>query len=95
MLAYTPMEFNFLETLAKTIIIFSEKTSSFKKTFSALLQFVRLLLQRPQTLHPLDHTLKILSVIKNFYLRQIRIHRRGQPIQTVMLLIFFACTLRQ
>ena len=42
LLAYTPVEFNCLETLAKTFII-PEKTSSFKKTFSTMLQFVVLL----------------------------------------------------
>ena len=42
MLAYTPVEFNYLETLSKTFII---PASSFKKTFSTMLQFVGLLLQ--------------------------------------------------
>ena len=44
MLAYTPVEFNYLETLAKTCIM-PDKTSSFKKIFSTMLQFVGLLLQ--------------------------------------------------
>ena len=45
MLAYTPLKFNYLETLAKTFIFLPDKTSSFKKTFSTMLQFVGLLLQ--------------------------------------------------
>ena len=46
MLAYTTVEFNYLETLAKTFIIpVRKKTSSLKKTFSTMLQFVGLLLQ--------------------------------------------------
>ena len=52
-LAYAPVEFNYLETLAKTFIIPArqnqfiqeDKTNSFKKTFSTMLQFVGLLLQ--------------------------------------------------
>ena len=42
-----------------------DKTSSFKKTFSTMLQFVGLLLQWIQTLHSLDLRLKIISGIKN------------------------------
>ena len=45
MLACTPVEFSYLETFEKTIIIPAKKTSSFKKTFSTMLQFVCLLLQ--------------------------------------------------
>ena len=45
MLAYTPVEFNYLETLAKIFIIPARKTSSFLKTFSTMLQFFGLLLQ--------------------------------------------------
>ena len=45
MLAYIPVEFNYLETLAKTFINLPDKTSSFKKTFSTMRQFVGLLLQ--------------------------------------------------
>ena len=44
MLAYTPVEFNYLETLAKIFIIPADKTSSFKKTISTMLQFDGLLL---------------------------------------------------
>ena len=65
MLAYTPVEFNFLETLAKTPSFLPDKTSSFKKTFPTMLQFVALLLQWIQTLHSLDLILKILSGINN------------------------------
>ena len=45
MLAYTPVEFNYLETLAKTFIIPGGQTQCIKKTFSTMLQFVGLLLQ--------------------------------------------------
>ena len=45
MSAYTPVEFNFLETLAKTFIIPARQNHSFEKTFSTMLQFVGLLLQ--------------------------------------------------
>ena len=65
MLANTPVDYNFLETLAKPFIILSDKTTSFKKTFSTLLQFVGSLLQRIQTLHSLDLTLKTGSGINN------------------------------
>ena len=42
MLAYTPVEFNYLEALAEIFIIPAYKTSSFKKTFSSKLQFVEM-----------------------------------------------------
>ena len=58
-LAYAPVEFIFLEMLAKTFIILATKIISFKKTFSTMLQFVGLLLQLIKTQHSLDHTLKI------------------------------------
>ena len=45
MLAYTPVAFNYLETLAKTFIFLPDKSSSLKKTISTMLQFVGLLLQ--------------------------------------------------
>ena len=46
----------------------TDKTISFKKTFSTKLQFVGLLLQWRQTLHSLDLFLKIHSGIKNLIL---------------------------
>ena len=42
MLAYAPVEYNYLEILAKTFIIPAKKTNSFKKTFSKMLPFVEL-----------------------------------------------------
>ena len=46
MLAYTPVEFNYLETLAKTFVIPAiQNQFTQKKTFLTLLQFVGLLLQ--------------------------------------------------
>ena len=55
------------------------KTSSLKKTFSTLLQFVGLLLQWTQTLYSADHTLKSVHY-QQFDLRQKRILRGSQPI---------------
>ena len=66
MLAYTPLQFNYLETLAKTFIIPAKQNQFIqKKTFSTKLQFVGLLLQRLQTRHSLDLILEIHSGIKN------------------------------
>ena len=45
MLAFTSMAFNYLEPLAEASLFVSDKTSSFKRTFSTMLQFVVLLLQ--------------------------------------------------
>ena len=45
MLAYTPVEFNYLETLAKTFIIPARQNQFIQKTFSTMLQFVGSLLQ--------------------------------------------------
>ena len=45
MLAYAPVEYNYLETLAKTFIIPANETNSFKKTFSTMLPFGKLRLQ--------------------------------------------------
>ena len=46
MLAYTPVEFNYWESLAQRLLSFlRDKTSPVKKTFSTKLQFVGLLLQ--------------------------------------------------
>ena len=53
-----------------------DKASSFKKLFSTMLQFFRLLLQRIQTLHSLDHTIWY----QHFDLRQIRSFRGCQLI---------------
>ena len=51
MLAYTPVEFNYLETLAKIFIVAARQINLFRKTFSTMLQFVGLLLQGIYTLH--------------------------------------------
>ena len=51
MLAYTPVEFNYLETLAKTFIVAARQINLFRKTFSTMLRFVGLLLQGIYTLH--------------------------------------------
>ena len=45
MLAYAPVEYNYLETLAKTFIIPARQTNLFKKTFSTMRPFVELRLQ--------------------------------------------------
>ena len=60
MLAYTPVVYNNLETLLSSSL--ADKTSSTKETFLTLLQFVGLQLERIQTLHSLDRTLRIHSV---------------------------------
>ena len=65
MFAYTPVEFNFLESLARTFIIPAWQSTSFKKTFLSMLQFVELPLQWIQTLLLLKRTLKIHSGINN------------------------------
>ena len=51
MLAYTPVEFNYLETLAKTFIVAARQINLFRKTFSTMLRFVGFLLQGIYTLH--------------------------------------------
>ena len=45
MLAYAPVEYNYLETLAKTFIIPARQKNSLGKTFSTRLPIVGLLLQ--------------------------------------------------
>ena len=42
MLAYIPVEHNYLETLAKMLILLPDKTSLFTETISTMLQFVEL-----------------------------------------------------
>ena len=63
MLAYAPVEFNYLKLLQRLSSFLPEKTSSFKKIFSGMLQFVGLLLQWTPTLHSRDLVLKIYSGI--------------------------------
>ena len=63
MFAYTPVEFNYSETPARTIMIPLDKTSSSKETFSTVLKIVALQLRSKQTLSSLDCTLKINSGI--------------------------------
>ena len=65
MLAHTPVEFNYLETVAKTSSFLPDKTISIKETFSTMFQFFGLLLHLLQTLHPPIHTLKIHSGVNN------------------------------
>ena len=63
MLAYTSLEFNYLETLAKTFIISSRQNQFIQEKSSTMFQFVGgLLLLWIQTPHSKDHTLKIHSV---------------------------------
>ena len=57
LLAYTPVEFNCWDTLAKIFIIPVKQTSSYKKTFSTKLQLVGYLLQGKETLQSMDRTL--------------------------------------
>ena len=44
-LAYIPVEYNYLETLAKTFVMLARQTSLFKKAFATRLQFVESLIQ--------------------------------------------------
>ena len=77
----TPVEFNYIETLARTFIIPATRNQFIqKKFFSTILQFVGLLPQWINTLPSVDFTLKIHSGINNFHLRQFKILTRGQPI---------------
>ena len=65
MVAYTLVEFNYLEKLSQRLSSFlPEKTNSFKKTFSTMLQFMGLLLHLIQTLNSLEFVLKIHFGIK-------------------------------
>ena len=95
MLAYTPVEFNYLETLAKTFIFPARQSSSFRKTFLTKLQFVRLLLQWIKTLHSLDHTLKIHSGVNNLVSDNLENSQRFSQSYTLMLLVFVAFMLRK
>ena len=45
MLAFAPVEYTYLEILAKTFIILAMQTNSFKKTISTMLPFVESQLQ--------------------------------------------------
>ena len=65
MLAYTPMEFNYLEILAKTSIIPARSNQIIQEIIFNNAPVRRLLLQRIQTLHSLDLILKIHSGINN------------------------------
>ena len=51
MLAYTPVDYNYLKTLAKTFTFTPDKINSFMKTISPMLQFAKVSLQGAQTLH--------------------------------------------
>ena len=45
LLVYTPVEFNYLETLGKTFITPARQNQFSQKTFSSMLEFIGLLLQ--------------------------------------------------
>ena len=62
--AYAPVEYNYLETLAKTLYLRGQ-TNSFKKTFSTMLPFAESRLQWTQTLPSLVLLLKTPSGINN------------------------------
>ena len=65
MLANAPVEYNYLETLAKTFIIPARQKNSFKKTFSTMLPFVESRLQWTQALPSLILFLKTHFGINN------------------------------
>ena len=61
---HTPLCTSTIWRLRRKLLSFpQDKSNSFKKTYSAMLQFVESLLQRMQTLHPLDISLRVLSGI--------------------------------
>ena len=65
MLAYAPVEYNYMETLAKTFILPARQNQFIIKTFSTLLPFVESQLQWTQTLTSLVLLLKTHSGINN------------------------------
>ena len=65
MLAYTPVEFKYLEILAETFLIPARQNQFIQETITTMLQFVGFLLQGIQSLHALDHILKIHCDINN------------------------------
>ena len=79
MFAYNPVEFHYLETIAKIFIIFGRKNQFIQETFSTMLQFVALLLQSLQTLRSLDIIPENPFWYQQFDLRQSRRLNGGQP----------------
>ena len=65
MLAYTSLEINYSENLAKNFIIPSRQNQFIQENISTMVQFDGLLLQRIQILHSLHDTLKMHSGINN------------------------------
>ena len=80
MLVYNPVEYNYLETLAKFFIIPVKNIILSRKKFWKLLQIVALPLQWIQTLHSLDRLLKIHSSISTSISGKLEYSRGGQPI---------------
>ena len=66
MLAYTPVEYNYLEISAKTFIIPARRNQFSQENNLTMLQFVELPLQRVKNLSSLDPILKIDSGISNW-----------------------------
>ena len=62
MLAYSSVEFNYLETLAKTFIIPTRQNQFFQEHIFNIAPLVGLLLQGIQNLYSLDRTLKTILV---------------------------------
>ena len=92
-LAYTPLEFNYMETLANTFIDPAIHTNSLKKIFSTKLPLVELSLQWIQTLRLQDRTLKIFSGINNLIAK--KYSEVVRQLLILMLPIIFAFMLRQ
>ena len=65
MLAYTPVEYNNSQTLAKTFIIPATQNQFSKKNFLNIAQVCRTAIKGIQNLHKVDQTLKIYSGISN------------------------------
>ena len=81
--------------LQKISSFLPDKTSSFRKTFSTMLQFVGLLVQWIQTLHSLDLILKIHSGINNSIADKLEHSEVISQMETLMRLIIVAYTLQQ
>ena len=95
MLAYTPVEFNYLETLTKTFIIPAGQNQFLQENIFKI-ALVRRIAIALNTKSPFTESyIENPFLYQQFELRQIRILRGSQPIVDLMLLIIVAFTLQQ
>ena len=87
MLAYTHVEYNFLETLQRSLSSMPDKTSFYKKTILRMVQFLKRPLQWIQTLESLDRTLKIHSVISSLTTDKLEYDEEVNQLCTLMPLL--------